>query len=78
MHADTAEDHDGDKFYRVPLVATPIGGRSALFFMWYFSSLARICLPYVYLRSTATCGRILLMSSLRCGGSATSIIRWTT
>ena len=61
-----------------PFDGGPIGPKSTLFLRKYFSSLAKMCLPYVYLRSVETCGRILCMSSLRCDGSATSIIFWTT
>lgn len=47
-------------------------------FMKNFSSLAMMCLPYVYLRREFTCGRILCIRILRCVGSDTSIIFCTT
>uniref|UniRef100_A0A182NWL9 Uncharacterized protein n=1 Tax=Anopheles dirus TaxID=7168 RepID=A0A182NWL9_9DIPT len=42
------------------------------------SSLAMMCLPYVYFFSEFMCGRILCSSTLRCVGSDTSIIFCTT
>ncbi|KAH3710264.1 hypothetical protein DPMN_069738 [Dreissena polymorpha] len=61
-----------------PLGGIPIGPRSELFLSRNFSSLARMCLPYVYLRRVPMWGRILCMSTLRWPGSDTSIIFCTT
>lgn len=48
------------------------------FVMKNFSNLAIICFPYVYFRNEFMCGRILCIKILRCVGSDTSIIFWTT
>lgn len=68
--------------YNIPLVGGPMGPKSVTvvdgLLAKYFSSLAIMCLPYVYLRSDWKCGRILFISTLRWLDSHTSNIFCTT
>lgn len=70
--------------YKIPFVGGggPIGPKSATFvdglLAKYFSNFAIICLPYVYLRNDAKCGRIFVINILRWLDSQTSNIFCTT